>query len=89
MLAIIVFALQKFHYYLWGNHFTLFTDHRALTFLLTHTEMNSMLVGWQDVILAYTFNVVYRPGVLKILPDALSASSLKSYGQHDPMRKHL
>ncbi|KAH9263603.1 hypothetical protein BASA83_012986 [Batrachochytrium salamandrivorans] len=33
-LLAIVFALGKFHYYIWGSHFDLFTDHRALTFIL-------------------------------------------------------
>ncbi|KAG9060785.1 hypothetical protein KI688_008866 [Linnemannia hyalina] len=34
--------------------------------------MNSMLTAWQETILDYTFKVVYRPGVLNVLPDALS-----------------
>ncbi|KAF8923947.1 hypothetical protein BGZ47_004366, partial [Haplosporangium gracile] len=34
--------------------------------------MNSMLTGWQEIIWSYTFKVVYRPGVLNVLPDALS-----------------
>jgi len=68
----IVFALKKLHYYLWGRHFTLYTDHRALTFMHSQKEMNSMLTGWQETILDYTFKVVYRPGVLNVLPDALS-----------------
>jgi len=71
-LLAIVFALKKLHYYLWGKHFTLFTDHRALTFMHSQKEMNSMLTAWQETILDYTFKVVYRPGVLNVLPDALS-----------------
>jgi hypothetical protein len=71
-LLAIVFALKKLHYYLWGRHFVLFTDHRALTFMHTQKEMNSMLTAWQETILDYTFKVVYRPGVLNVLPDALS-----------------
>lgn len=31
-----------------------------------------MLTGWQEVINSYTFKVVYRPGALNVLPDALS-----------------
>ena len=68
----IVFALTTFHYYLWGRHFTLYTDHRALTFIHSQKEMNSMLTSWQETILDYNFTVKYRPGVLNILPDALS-----------------
>ena len=71
-LLAIVFALKKLHYYLWGRHFTLYTDHRALTFMHTQKEMNSMLTAWQETILEYNFKVVYRPGVLNVLPDALS-----------------
>lgn len=71
-LLAIVFALKKLHYYLWGRHFTLFTDHRALTFMHTQKEMNSMLTAWQETILDYNFKVEYRPGALNILPDALS-----------------
>jgi transposase InsO family protein len=71
-LLAIVFALKKFHYYLWDRHFTLYTDHRALTFIHTQKDMNSMLTNWQETILDYNFTVKYRPGVLNILPDALS-----------------
>lgn len=71
-LLAIVFALKKLHYYLWGRHFTLFTDHRALTFMHSQQEMNSMLTAWQETILDYNFKVVYRPGALNVLPDALS-----------------
>ena len=68
----IVFALNKFHYYLWGRHFQLFTDHRALTFLHSQQNLNSMMTTWQDTILNYSFTINYRPGIINILPDALS-----------------
>jgi len=71
-LLAIVFALTKLHYYLWQNPFTLFTDHRALTYIHSQKDLNSMLTGWQEIINSYTFKVVYRPGALNILPDALS-----------------
>jgi hypothetical protein len=68
----IVFALNKFHYYLWGQTFQLFTDHRALTFLHSQQNLNSMMTTWQDTILNYTFTINYWPGILNILPNALS-----------------
>lgn len=71
MLAI-AFALTKFHYYLKGRKFTLFTDHRALTFLFTQKQPSIVMAGWQDIILEFDFNIVYRPGVLNVLPDHLS-----------------
>lgn len=32
-LLAVIYALEKFHQYLWDNHFILYTDHRALTYL--------------------------------------------------------
>lgn len=71
-LLAIVFALNKFHYYIWGRHFDLYTDHRALTFIHTQRDLNPMMTAWQDTLLNYSFTVHYRPGILNVLPDALS-----------------
>ena len=71
-LLAIVFALKKFHKFLYGNHFTLYSDHRALTYLFTSDELNPMMVGWMDALLSYDFDIVHIPGVQNVLPDALS-----------------
>jgi hypothetical protein len=47
-LAAVVFALAKFRYYIWGSHFTLYTDNKALTFLFTQKHVNTMLNNWLD-----------------------------------------
>ena len=70
-LLAIVYALRRFHYYIYGTHFRLFTDHRSLSFILTQRDLNPMLTAWLETILSYTFTVEHRPGVLNILPDAL------------------
>ncbi|EIE78251.1 hypothetical protein RO3G_02955 [Rhizopus delemar RA 99-880] len=71
-LLAVVYALKKFHKYLWGNHFTLYTDHKALTYLHTQKIANVMLINWLDTLLKYDFNVVHLPGIDNILPDTLS-----------------
>jgi hypothetical protein len=71
-LLAIVFALNKFHKYLWGNHFTLFTDHKALTYIHTQKIANPMMITWLDTILQYSFTVIHIPGMTNVLPDALS-----------------
>lgn len=71
MLAI-AFALTKFHYCLKGRKSSLFTDHRALTFLFTQKQPSIVMAGWQDTILEFDFGVVYRCGVLNVLPDHVS-----------------
>jgi len=62
-LLAIVFALRKFHYYVWGTRFTLYTDHAALTYLHTQPRLNPMLTGWYELIFDYDFAIHHRPGV--------------------------
>ena len=71
-LLAIVFALRKFHRYLWGTHFELYTDHRALVYLHSQQNLSPMLAGWYDLIFDYDFTVFHRPGIQNILPDSLS-----------------
>jgi hypothetical protein len=68
----IVFALKKLHYYIYGVHFLLFTDHGALTHLMTQKHLNHLLESWFEVIYLYNFTPVHRPGIENILPDTLS-----------------
>ncbi|CEI92232.1 hypothetical protein RMCBS344292_06499 [Rhizopus microsporus] len=79
-LLAIVFALKKFHKFLYGNHFTLYSDHRALTYPFTSDELNPMMVGWMDTLLSYDFDIVHIPGVQNVLPDALSCLFLSEKG---------
>ena len=71
-LLAVVFALTKFHTYLWAHPFTLYTDCKALTYLHTQRIANPMMINWFDIILNYTFNVVHLPGLQNVLPDNLS-----------------
>ncbi|SAM02959.1 hypothetical protein [Absidia glauca] len=82
-LLAIVFALKKFHAFLWGNPFKLYTDHKALTFLHTQPIANAMMINWLDTLLDYTFEVIHLPGIENTLPDRLSRlfSPLKELGE--------
>jgi len=73
-LLAVIFSLRKFKEYLYGIHFTLLTDHRALVFLLAKKHDNLTLNAWLDVLLEYNFTVVHIPGIKNTLPDALSRS---------------
>ena len=68
----IIFALEHFRYYLIGSHFKLYTDHRALTFMFTQKHVNPMLNSWLETLLSFDFEPIHRPGLLNILPDAIS-----------------
>jgi hypothetical protein len=71
-LLAIIFALNKFHQHLWGRHFTLYTDHKALVYIHSQRELNAMLSKWFDTLLDYNFDVVHLLGMDNVLPDALS-----------------
>jgi hypothetical protein len=71
-LLAIIFALNKFHQHLWGRHFTLYTDHKALVYIHSQRDLNAMLSKWFDTLLDYNFDVVHLPGMDNVLPDALS-----------------
>jgi transposase InsO family protein len=74
-----VYMLRRYHQYLWGNPFILYTDHKALCYLQTQVIANSMMIGWMDIICYYTYTVVHRPGVANVIPDALS----RLFGEDD------
>jgi hypothetical protein len=72
MLAV-VWALEKFRYYLTGRHFTLITDHKALEELKTQLEFGSFRVQrWFDKLARYDFVVKYMKGEELVEADALS-----------------
>lgn len=67
-----MFALRKFHHYLFGREFIMYTDHDALTSMFTKKELSHHVKDWLDTILQYDFEVRHRPGVKMVLSDALS-----------------
>ena len=68
----IIYALKKFHYYIAGRHFTLYTDHKPLTFLQDQEKLTNIIAEWKDTLFSYDFTLIHRPGILNIIPDALS-----------------
>jgi hypothetical protein len=68
----VIYACKKFHYYLWGRKFTLYTDHRPLTYINEQNELPQILADWKETLFSYDFDCIYRPGLLNIIPDALS-----------------
>ncbi|EIE81213.1 hypothetical protein RO3G_05918 [Rhizopus delemar RA 99-880] len=68
----VVYALTQFHKFIWGTRFTLYTDHKALCYIHSQKNANSMLIKWLDVILDYNFSVVHVRRLDSILPDKLS-----------------
>jgi transposase InsO family protein len=69
----IVYCVRQFHAYIWGHQkLVIVTDHMPLTYIRTSETLAHALQQWLDVILDYDFTIQHRPGVLHVLPDALS-----------------
>lgn len=69
----IVYSLRQFRPYVWGRKdLVIVTDHKPLIYILSTNEATGSLQLWLDDILDYTFKVIHRPGLLNVMPDALS-----------------
>jgi hypothetical protein len=71
-LLALVWAVKHFRPYLFGNPFVLITDHKALTWLNTATNLSAELVRYSLILQEYDFEVRYRPGTSHGNADALS-----------------
>lgn len=71
MLAI-VWVVKYFRPYLFGNKFTLVTDHKPVIWLMNFKEPNSKIVRWRLQLLEYDFEIIYKKGSQNVIADALT-----------------
>ncbi|XP_058217364.1 uncharacterized protein LOC131328436 [Rhododendron vialii] len=63
---------QKGRYYLWGEQFKVFTDHKSLKYLFTQKELNLRQCRWMEYLEDYKFTLQYHPGKTNVVANALS-----------------
>ena len=74
----VVFAVKKFHNYLFGRHFIIIeSDHHPLSYLFNSSKVisrtaSSRITRWTLTLSAYTFTIRYKPGKDLGNADALS-----------------
>jgi hypothetical protein len=66
----IIWSLNHYRY---GRHFTIRTDHAALTYLHKFSGKNARLLRWSLRLAEYNFTVQYRPGTKIPHVDSLSS----------------
>ena len=74
-LAAIAFALKVWRYYLYGEQFEVFLDHKSLQYIFTQRDLNMRQRRWMEYLEDYDFTLHYHPGKVNVVADALSQKS--------------
>jgi hypothetical protein len=67
-----VYALQKFHHYLLGGQFKMFTDHSTLKYLVNEPVLGRRICRWLLLFQEYDFEIIVKPGRMNKGPNHLS-----------------
>ena len=73
----VIFGVNKFHQYLYGRPFTIYTDHKPLTYLFSPTKSLSQMSSarlqrWALTLNSYNYSITHRRGCDNGNADALS-----------------
>ena len=74
-LALKCTVVKKFHEYLYGSTFDVYTDNSLLTYVLTKAKLDAASHHWVASLANYNFRLNYRAGKTNIDADALSRVS--------------
>ena len=73
----IVYAVKKFHQYIFGRHCTIITDHKPLLGLFAENKAIPPMAAariqrWAIILSAYDYTLLYKPGTNNTNADCLS-----------------
>lgn len=85
-LLAIILAIEQFRHFIWGKHFTLYTDHQALTFLFNHNKTNTRLLRWRLSLSEYSFDIIHRKGSNNVVSDCLSRINVSECIENTAMK---
>ena len=71
-LALKLSIMERFHEYLYGGHFEVYTDNNPLTYILTTAKLDATGQRWIASLANYNFEIFCKSGKLNIEADALS-----------------
>lgn len=81
----LVWAVQKFRSYVWGNRIRIVTDHHALCWLMKKRDLAGRLARWSLQLQDHDMEIVHRSGRLHSDADALSRLSRRRTGNSDAL----
>jgi len=73
-LLAIVQALSTWRHYVLGCRYPvkIFTDHHSLKYFRTQPSLSKRQARWQGLLADYNYEIIYQPGKLNVVADALS-----------------
>ena len=74
-LEAVVFALNIWCHYLYGEEFEMYSDHKNLKYIFTQRDLNMRQHRWMEFLEDYDFTLHYHPGKANVVADALSRKS--------------
>ena len=74
-LAAVVFALNIWRHYLFGEEFEVYSDNKSLKYIFTQRDLNMRQRRWMEFLEDYDFTLHYHPGKANVVADALSRKS--------------
>ena len=75
---------QKYHDYLYGHKFVVYTDNNPLTYVLGKAKLDATGHRWIAALSAYDFKILYKPGRTNSDADGLSRCPPELYEEIDP-----
>ena len=79
----VVYGVKKFHQYLFGQEFVIFSDHKPLQYLFSESRpvpplASSRIQRWALTLSAYSYKIVFKSGKQQANADALSRLPLQT-----------
>ena len=71
-LAVVVFSLKIWRYYLYGEKVEIYMDHKSLHYLLSQKELNMRQRRWVELFKDFNCEILYHLGKANVVVDALS-----------------
>ncbi|XP_070050821.1 uncharacterized protein [Nicotiana tomentosiformis] len=88
-LAAVNHALKMWRHYLYGIHVDIYTDHKSLQYIFKQKELKLRQRKWLELLKDYDIDILYHPGKVNIVADALSRRSMGSLSYLHPEKRGM
>ena len=74
-LAVVVFALNIWRHYLYGEKFEMYSHHKSLKYTFKQRDLNLRQRRWMEFLEDYDITLHYHPGKANVVANALNRKS--------------